>query len=366
MKEKFLVLGIGAAQADLLEKITESFEVHALSNSQNGPGLKYVDFFALIDIGDKDAVLDYAKENQIDFVYSIGSDIAMPTVTYVAENLGLPSFISHETASICNNKVTLRESLREIYGSVNYEVISAREQTTEIPMPVVIKPVDSQGQRGVQTITELEKIPDAFSTAVSYSKCGLAIIEEKIEGQEISVNTYMVNGKIKLFLPSDRVSWSGLDGGLIHKHVLPTKMSEKVINNVWRLVEETAATLNIKNGPVYYQIKVRECSPYLIEVTPRLDGCHLWRLIKKSTGIDLLEETISHLCRNSASIPEHIETMKLVLEFFCQPPDTLFSKPVTAQEAIYTQWYYKPGEIIRRINGKMEKCGFQIVASSKK
>ena len=366
MKKKFLVLGIGNAQLDLIERLSGHFEVHALSYSSDGPGLGYVDSFSMIDIADKDAVLAYSMQQGIDYIYSVGSDVAMPTLTYVAEKLGLPTLASYAAATTCANKAKLRSLLRDTYGAVAFEVLSDPQQETTVPLPAMIKPVDSQGQRGVQMITDRAEIPRAFDIAVGYSRIGKAILEEKIVGQEISVNGYMVNREMKFFLPSDREAWPQFDGGIIHKHFLPASLSEGAVFNVKRLVKATAATLGIENGPVYFQIKMRGDTPYLIEVTPRLDGCHMWRLIKFATGVDLLQCAISQLQGLPVTFPDELDVNAGMLEFFCQPPDERFAQIGEHPGAQHVEWYYTPDEKIRRMNGYMEKCGYQIIIEDKK
>ncbi|HKO89071.1 MAG TPA: ATP-grasp domain-containing protein [Burkholderiales bacterium] len=364
MLKKFLVLGIGRAQIDLLERLSGRFERHALSYSVDEHEVRHAEHFSPIDIADKDAVLAYAEQHRIDYIYSVGSDIAMPTATYVAEHLGLPSLVSHQAASTCNNKLELRERLRHCYGAVTYQLISNVDEKLSVRLPAVIKPADSQGQRGVQTIHDRSDIPAALSVALGYSKIGKAILEERIDGPEVSVHGYLVDGRMKFYLVSDRQTWPQFDGGIIHKHVFPSTLCENALANVRRLCEETVTTLGIANGPIYFQIKVRDDAAYLIEVTPRLDGCHMWRLILFATGVDLLECVVSHLQGLPVEISETQDVRDATLEFFCQRPDERFSFAETHPAAQYVEWYYRPGELVRRVNGRLEKCGYQIVAGA--
>jgi len=366
LKKNFLVLGIGNAQVDLLERLSGRFFVHALSNSSNGRGLPYADYFEMVDIADKYSVLDYAKQHGIDYIYSVGSDIAMPTAAFVAEHLGLPILASYDVAITCNNKVELREKLRETYGAVAFALISEPGQIANVPLPAMIKPVDSQGQRGVQTISDQSQISKAFEIAIGYSRSRLAIIEQKILGQEISVNCYMVDGQLKFFLPSNRISWSQFEGGIIHKHILPSSLHQNAVANVEQLIKETTTTLGLINGPVYFQIMMRGDTPYLIEVTPRLDGCHMWRLIKYATGVDLLECAISQLQGMSLTFPDKYSLDKGTLEFFCQPPGELFLEIAPHPDKKHVEYFYRPGEKVKSINGYMEKCGYQIVLENDK
>lgn len=361
--KKFLVLGIGNAQVDLLQYLRrfEDIEIHALSNTSKGRGFSLVDTFKEIDIADKDAVMKYAEHNKIDFIYSIGSDIAMPTVTWVAEKLNLKTFISSNTAFLCNNKHLVREKLKNVYGSVPFEILDSTLAVKNINFPAIVKPVDSQGQRGISTVTSKDLLQEAYKKAISYSRSGKAIIEEKIEGQEISVHTYIKDGEIIFFLPSDRISWEGFDGGIIHKHILPTSISNKAIRNVKKLVSESIESLSIRNGPVYFQIKMNRDEPFLIEVAPRLDGCHMWRQIEISTGIDLLDVAIKHLEDKPFEIPFNFKIKKSTLEFLCQPPNETFKKHKISEKACYHEFFYREGEKVKPMNEQMEKCGYQIL-----
>jgi len=359
---RFLILGIGNAQVDVLRHLKKNpgIEVHGLSNSKSGRGYEYVDFFSEVDISKREAVLEYARAQAIDYIYSVGSDVAMPTVMWVAEQQGLPHFVSSETAFFCNTKQLLRNALKDTYGAVTFEVLDESLSVYEVSYPAMVKPVDSQGQRGVTTVNSADELRSAYEHAVSFSRSKTVIIENKIEGPEISVNTYVKDGEVIFYLPSDRLAWEGFDGGVIHKHLLPTTLTKQATENVRRLVTETLERLGIKNGPAYFQIKVHGEDPYLIEVTPRLDGCHMWHLIKKSTGVDLLDLTLKHLMGLAFSIPQDIKVTPSVLEFVCQPPGTAYRTPKNVRSHQYFESYYVNGQKVSSMNGKMEKCGYFI------
>lgn len=359
---KFLVLGIGSPQKDLIDALTGLHTVYACSNSMTGPARSKVEHFELIDITSKDDVYDYVLKNNIDVIYSVGSDVAMPTVTYVSEKLGLPTFVNYETAQVCNSKNMFREKLKDTYGSVGYSLIASEQYDVNLRYPIIVKPVDSQGQRGVRKVMVPEDLQSAYKEAVLHSRSGCVIAEEYVEGKEISVNAYIQDGELKVFLPSDRISWPDSGGGFIHKHVLPCALNELQGQNIRRLVESVCHVLNIMNGPVYFQIKLDGDDAKLIEVTPRLDGCHMWKLIKYATGIDLLEMTISGLLGTSSHSSASVCEGKWVLEFFCSPPATKFDSSLCRIEdnAVYHEFYYSDGDEVRRMNGSKEKCGYQI------
>lgn len=364
LRKKFLVLGIGPAQADLLELLHGTYEIHGLSNSPLGHGRKFCDVFAEIDISLQEAVLSYARNHSVDFVYSVGSDVAMPAQTYVAEHMGLPTLASHETAIVCKQKDLMRARLASCYGAVAFVLFDpsvGHGAGSELALPVVVKPVDSQGQRGVSTVRSPDQFDAAVLAATAASPTGRVIVEDFIDGREVSVHCYVEDGELRFFLPSDRGTWDGLDGGLIRKHVFPCTASARALARVRRLAEECICSLGLRNGPVYFQIKIRDDHPFLIEVTPRLDGCHMWRLILEVSGVNLLQATIDHLVSGHPNIPSFDTIHSGFLEFLCQPPDTEFCLPECRRGAAVTQFYYSAGDLVRRVNGSMEKCGYQIM-----
>lgn len=362
---KILILGAGSAQVDAIKYCKEhGHEVFGCSYTNNDMGIGLLDHFDQINITDQDAILNHVKNNGIDIVYSVGSDIAMPTVSYVSERLNLPHLVAYQTAEICNRKHRLRETLgNDFIGNVKHICASKKEElSTFSDYPGIIKPVDSQGQRGVSRVDSLEEAIAHFDDALSYSREKKVILERFLEGPEVSANAYFIDGKMVFCMVSDRGSFKEFPGGIVKEHYLPCHVSHDVEAKVTDLCERVAKAVGLENGPCYYQIKVMDDEPYLLEVTPRLDGCHMWRLIKYYCGVDLLDITFRHLLNGSVDVHEFEfgpEFTNVRTVFMSQPPDTEV-KVSTYPDALFEQWYYNEGEKVKRMNGYMEKCGYRI------
>lgn len=366
MDKKVLILGVAAVQLDaILQLKAMGMEVHAIAQSKDGPGADAADRFEAINFMDTDAVIDYIREQGIRLVYSVGSDMAMPQACMISDRLSLPKFVDEQTARICNNKDRMRESLgKDFEGNVGYQVVEDSEEALDLAFPFIVKPSDSQGQRGITIVNKQEEYLEAFAHAKQYSRSGKVILEQYIQGPEISVNGYMVDGKIRFMFATDRVCWDD-HFGLIHKHVLPcASLTDRSSALLASIMEKACKKLKIENGPVYAQVKVEDDRPYIIEITPRLDGCHMWKLLDRHTGINLLKLTFEHLLNGDVS--ELDKPMKLLrpmtLEFICQEPGTLadyrdFEKEL---DALPSFCYYRQGDRIRPVNGKYEKIGYFI------
>ncbi len=366
---KILVLGIGNAQADLLKWCKEQgLEVHACSYTKMGRGMRDVDHFALIDIKDTGKILHYVNDHEIDFIYSIGSDIAMPTIARVAGDSDLFSFINFNTANICQNKVRLREAL-----GTDFKYNIPFRRATDVAgfsswdiYPAIIKPVDSQGQRGIYEVDSFEAVQRHFDKSSSFSSNGEVIIEKYLSGDEISINAYVFDNGVKFFYVSDRVSYSEYPGGIIKEHLYPSKYAH-LEKDLKVLVAETVHKLDISNGPVYFQICIVNEVPYIIEVTPRFDGCHMWRLIKMTKGIDLLEIAMTHLLTGKINpsffLTSESSTNSIYrLKFLAQPPQSKIKYPadLLASGQLYCEYYYEEGDVVPEMNGYIEKTGYYI------
>lgn len=362
---KILILGVGDAQVDAIEYCkNQGFEVYGCSYTNTEKGISLLDHFSQRNIIDPDSICEYAAEEKVDAVYSVGSDLAMPTVCYVSEKLNLPHFISHKTAVLCNHKHEMRETLgQDFKGNAEYIVASAKEDLAAFHnYPGIIKPVDSQGQRGVYRVDSLEEAEAHFDDALGFSKEKKVILEKFLDGPEVSVNAYFHENQMVFGLVSDRISFKEYPGGIIKEHYIPSFVSVDVEEKILDLCRRIADKLNITEGPCYYQMKVVDNEPYLLEVTPRFDGCHMWRLIREYTGIDLMDIAFRHLLYGELDLGRFTpskEAKPVQTVFMTQAPGTIVKKQ-DYPNALRCVWYYDEGDTVRKMNGYMEKCGYRI------
>jgi len=369
--KKIMILGTGNSQTDFICYCKEyGLEVHCCSYKYEGRGIQYADYFEIINITDIDKVEAYALKHNIDLIYSTGSELAMPTISKVSEKLSLPVFVSTKTAMTCAHKHLLREALINFSEyTVDYEVIRNIETLKNwSKLPAIVKPVDNQGQRGITIVEDVSDLIKAFENAIYYSRSKTAIIEEFIDGTEVSVNAYVTKSKPMLSFLTERISFAQYPGGIVKSHEYPiSKNIDK--NKICQLLNVVLMQLGIENGPVYLQLKInKEGDPKVLEVTARLDGCHLWRLISHTREIHLFEIILKHLL--SGKVDEGLfqktriknDINKASLIFFTQPPESLMqrNKHSIDKNAIYLEWYYQEGEKVYQINGYEEKVGYQI------
>ena len=375
-----LIPGAGYPQIDAIEYCkSKGYKVAGCSYTSGDPGEHLLDDFRQVDIKDAAGVAAWAEECGASLIYTAGSDLAMPTVMEASERLGLPHFISPEAAQICHAKHRMRQTLgQDFKGNVPFGVYDSLEAALDETagytasrdaFPAMMKPVDSQGQRGCFRVDSAEDIAERFDVSLGYSIEGKVIIEKFITGEEISVNGYMADGELVFAAISDRYAFEEYPGGIIKEHVLPSRRARgETADEVRDLVRRAARKLGVLNGPCYCQIMIGEDShPYMIEIAPRLDGCHMWRLIRYSSGADLLDWCFRHLAEGAW--PGDAEKAQAA-ESSMRPCRLTFMSGLTGSTvnrgdfdcsgADYVCWYYENGDTVRKLNGYIEKCGYMI------
>ena len=146
MKKRILILGAGNAQIDAIEYCKNiGYEVVGCSYTTVERGITHLDFFEQVDIKNIDGVVSLAEKYNVAAIYSVGSDLAMPTAMKASERLGLPHFISTETAEICHSKNKMRETLgSDFEGNAKYIVCENLQEALKYDaFPGMMKPVDS-------------------------------------------------------------------------------------------------------------------------------------------------------------------------------------------------------------------------------
>lgn len=365
MAESILILGAAAVQEDAVRAARAlGLRTIVCAQAADGPAAAAGDEFVQIDIVDVDALERFMRERGLRLVYSVGSDVAMPVVGELARRLALPAFASREVAETCNNKGRLRGALAGTSAALPFHVIAAGDPVVRaVPLPCIVKPVDSQGQRGVELVTNEDRFAPAVAAAAGHSRSGGVIVEKFVGGVEISVNGYLVDGELVFVQASDRVVW-GEYTGLIRSHVIPSATlagDPDAARAVTDLLTTVCSRVGLTQGPVYAQIKVEDGIPHLIEVTPRLDGCHMWQLIKVATGVDLLDAALRHLAFGEPPVfPSHPVPAAMELEFTCQAPGTPAPQVLPGRTDVASRAYYAPGATIRAVNGRFEKVGYHV------
>ena len=253
------------------------------------------DEFYPISIVDKEQILSVCQEKQIDGICTIASDVAAPTVAYVAENMGLVGN-SYEVAIRANNKYLMRRA----FSALNipcpaYQKITAFEQLNpcSLHFPLIVKPTDRSGSLGVAKVERIEELHAAVETALNCSFKNESIVEEYIEGREISVEFISYQGIHYPLQITDKVT-TGAPHFVELEHHQPADLTKKQYEEVYDLTKRALDALGVTNGASHSEYKITKVGEvYVMEIGARMGGDFIGSdLVQLSTGYDFLEGVI--------------------------------------------------------------------------
>lgn len=181
----------------------------------------------------------------------------------------------------------------------------------------------------------------------------------------MSAHVIVDSGEVRLVLPSDRHVWAGDLIGVPEAHSIPLRPETKAHESELReLVDEAVAALGVSDGPLYFQVILTRSGPRIVEIASRLDGCHLWRLVKLATGYDLLNDVLGRLTGEDWRAPEDPRIEPSTLRFFLDSPDTLVSdayrSSTQSPDPEYVEWQLEPDGSPRRTNDVVARLGYEI------
>ena len=262
---------------------------------------KYSDEYHNVSIIDKEATLQVAKECKIDGVISFACDPGVVTAAYIAEEMNLPFQGSYDSTVILQDKGLFRKFLTEN----NFNVPHAKRYTDKsepfsdidfFTWPVIVKPVDSAGSKGVTKVDSPFDLANAIETAINGSHNGVFIIEDFLtfDGYHSSADPFSVNGKLKFVTYSDQLFDPEADNPYTPSMIIwPSSMKEEHQNI---LTKETQRLINLlgMNTGIY---NIETCvgidgKPYIMEVSPRGGGCKIAEIQRYAFGVDLIENEV--------------------------------------------------------------------------
>lgn len=298
--KKLVIIGANDFQNQLILKAKEKgYETHVFAWRDGAVGEKTADFFYPISITEKEEILKKCEKIKPDGVVSIASDLASITVNYVAEKLGLVCN-GIESSLVSTNKYLMRKAFHT-HGDLSPRYYHSDELTDELikqfKMPLIVKPVDRSGSRGITKVVNIEEFKQALSVAMEQSFDGKAIIEEYVDGSEYSVEYVSFKGK-HYFLAMTKKYTTGAPHFIETGHMQPSGVNGENLERVKAVVEHALDSLQIKYGASHSELKIDEDGNiYLIEIGGRMGGdCIGSDLVRLSTGYDFVNMVIDIAC----------------------------------------------------------------------
>jgi biotin carboxylase len=383
MKKALLVLGASADQLFIIDTAHRmSLETAVVDGNPEAPGLKIGTYSAPIDFSKVDEVINYVKtlKNKginISGVSTMGSEVPH-IVAKVAKHFGWAS-PSEETALVATNKYEMKVCFQK--NGVLVPHFACVENVDEIIKywdcwgckKLIIKPTDRSGSRGVRIILAPEEVEEALEYAQTYSNNGQIIIEEFVEGPQISTESIIFDEICLTPGFADRV-YKDMDS--FHPNIMenggwvPSNANAKVQNAIFTLVEKAARALKITRGVAKGDVVLcPERGPMIIEMAARLSGGDFSEsLVPLGTGVNYVESVIDLAMGNLPNFDKLKPTRNLTVanRYFFPPPGKLeeiigIEKCSILKQLVKFELFFQPGQSIPFMTNHSQRAGVFIV-----
>ncbi len=308
LKQKtILILGGGNCQLSAVKRAKAlGHRVILADYTAAPPAAAFADIHLPISSFDTEACLAAAKAHSIDGVMTLGTDQPVYTAAAVANALGLPSCISPDTALAVTDKRVMKERLTKAgIPTVNYSFIDAHtapEALAHLRTPLVIKPLDTQGQRGIFKLASAQAILNKLPETLSFSRQRTALCEEFYESDEITVSAWVQNGETHLLSVTDRLLYPhAVHIGVCTGHRFPSvHMAE--YESIAQICRNLTKTFAIENGPLYVQLLRGACGIKVNELACRIGGAFEDYFIPYLCGFSILDAVITSALGGTPSL----------------------------------------------------------------
>lgn len=301
--KKIMILGASILQVPAIEKaIDMGLEVVAVDIDSNALGFKIPDVKKeIISTIDIESVMSAAKKHNIDAIMTLASDMPIMTVAKVSKKLGLVG-VDLDTAIKATNKSKMRECLKSFGVPVPlfYKVdsldkcIKAVNKIKDKGYKCILKPADNSGSRGIVLLPDFNEktINIAYNYSKNNSRNKIVMVEEFMEGPEVSVETISVDGKCNIIQITDKIT-TGAPYFVEMGHSQPSQLPDSIIDKIKEITIAANKAIGIISGPSHTEIKITQNGPKIVEIGARLGGDNITtHLTPLSTGVDMVESCI--------------------------------------------------------------------------
>jgi len=295
---KLLILGGGHCQLNAILKAKNQGHSLIISDYyEDAPGKTLSDFKELTSTFDVDGNIEIGKKHSIDGILTLGTDQPIYTAAKVQEVLKLPFFIDSKTAKAVTNKKIMKTIFKnKCIPTTKFAFLKRNfldKDVDNLKFPVVIKPLDSQGQRGVYKLNSIEEIRNYIDKTLNFSREDEILVEEYYENDEITVSGWVEENKVHVLTVTDRVTYNNYPQiGICTAHNFPSKHLLSNYNEIMDITCQLVKSFNIHNGPIYFQMLVGKEGIKVNEIACRIGGAYEDIFIPLLTDVDILDMLI--------------------------------------------------------------------------
>lgn len=377
MEPRLLVLGAGRHQKDLIRRAeARGMRVVASDYYPDAPGKAIASYPVDLDALAIEENVTLARKFGVRGVITSGSDLALVTMAEVAAALRLPCYLTPEAARTATNKTRMARAFA-VNGVPRVPWREARsraeaaEAARDFGFPVVVKPADSQGQRGTSRVAENGALEAAVAAALDASRGGSAVVEPFLDGYEVTASAWAKGDDVRIQMITDRVTYNPYPSiGICFQHIYPSLRAAGLQGPVREALRRIAGCYGVTDAPLYVQMIVRDGELRVVEAACRVGGGHESSLSPIATGVEVLDRLIDLAIdgRSAAIDDAHDETGSrghALVNFLLARPGTAavlegFEELRSSGRIVEGEYYVAPGHECRQIVDGQGRVGYFI------
>lgn len=375
--KKVMILAGGNDQIALIEELRRYFKgdvkIILVDMSDKVRAIPFADKFLQISTMDKAAVLAAAREEKIDYILTACGDQPLSTMAYVATEMGLPTYLSEQDVRDLTNKRFMKDKMvksgiptaKHVYIDKNWDRV-----IPDFEYPLVVKPVDSNGSKGVKKVFSPADMEKALKEAFQYSLSGDVIIEEFKQGEELSVDVYVEGTTAKLLsITASKKIQENKDSFTIIQSYYPAPSDYKE-ERVLEICQKIADAWHLHDTPLLVQLIQKGDSYNVLEFSARMGGGSKYRLIQVLSGVNIMEVYVKMVMGDKPKVAPAKQYNNAIMSYiYCYPGvyesveglDELKAKGVIMDYFIYRG----PNSVIEKSNTSSDRAaGFLVVGDS--
>ncbi|MBM7562102.1 phosphoribosylaminoimidazole carboxylase (NCAIR synthetase) [Fusibacter tunisiensis] len=381
---RVLMVGAGSCQISGIKRLKAmGHEVYAADYTDQSIGKTVADHGVLADAFSPEAIESACLEFGIQAIMTMGTDQPVLTIGKVAAKLGLPSFLSVETAYAVTHKKAMKLKFRDLgLPTSPFAFVSKQsdiESCVNFDGPYVLKPMDSQGQRGIVIAEDKRDIQRQIDYVLGFSREDEILVEQVYNNEEITVTGWVHEGQVSVVTVTDRVTFPLHERvGVCTAHEYPSKYLEGFEAIIVDLTEKICSGFDIYEGPLYFQFLIGNDGIYVNEIACRLGGAYEDLSLPFATGMDLLKLNILGVTDRVLYIKEFERQYQILKTFertsvyttqlfFCRPGSIASMTALETLKALPfildAGYNYKVGDIIPKTVNASQRAGYAIITA---
>jgi len=366
MTERILILGAGVYQVPLITAASRrGLETVVASRPGPYPGCALADTFLPLDIAEAEACLDAARQYGITAVATTGADAGLPTLGRIVDALDLPG-PGLAATELSTDKVRMKQAFQRTgVPSASFGVFTAvapaRDYAAELGYPVMVKPPDSSGSRGVIRVDDPTGLVAAWREAATHSRSGAIIVERFLAGHEYGAQAVVHGDRVAaIFSHDDTVAGTRLSTPV--GHAMPIDLSPRLIARTEEVVAGAVAALGLRDCVANVDLMLVDDEPHVIEIGARAGATGIPEMINLFTGWNLYDHVLDLALGSAGPVPAAAGAANAVTLLRTDRTGTVLSLTVPPAvrnhpDLVALQWDVAPGDQVRAFRVGPDRLG---------